>query len=105
MKYRIVGVLLMVLILVDTISATILDQSRPGQRIHQHKVARQPDAGCDRDCAGLCTHLPLVIYDMKYRVHVYICIYGAVYGASTPTLFDIVTCILRYRLLCGLTEK
>ena len=63
MKYRVAGVLAMVLMLSAILLATVLDEDNPNRRIHQHEVARQPDAGCDCDGSGLCTHLPLVIID------------------------------------------
>lgn len=63
MKYRVAGVLAMVLMLLVSLSAAALDLGNPNPRIHQHEVARQPDAGCDCDGSELCTHLPLVIID------------------------------------------
>ena len=63
MKYRIIGVLAMVLMLLTVAVATAAGSEEPTNRIHQHLTARQPDAGCDCDGSELCTHLPLVIID------------------------------------------
>lgn len=63
MKYRIIGVLAMVLMLLTVAAATAAGSEEPTNRIHQHLTARQPDAGCDCDGSELCTHLPLVIID------------------------------------------
>lgn len=63
MKYRIIGMLAMVLMLLTVAAATAAGSEEPTNRIHQHLTARQPDAGCDCDGSELCTHLPLVIID------------------------------------------
>lgn len=63
MKYRLAGILAAVLMLFAAVAATSLDAKSPNHRIHQHQIARQPDAGCTCDGTELCTHLPLVILD------------------------------------------
>ena len=63
MKYRMAGVLALVLMLLAAFAATAASSDSPSHRVHQHLTARQPDAGCDCDGSELCTHLPLVIID------------------------------------------
>ena len=63
MKYKLLGVLAVVVMLAVAIIATNSDKENPQNRVHQHKTARQPDAGCTCDQHELCTHLPLVIID------------------------------------------
>lgn len=63
MKYRLIGCVAAVFMLVTTYAASLLDVDNPKNRIHQHLTARQPDMGCDCDGSELCTHLPLVIIE------------------------------------------
>lgn len=61
MKYRWMGAIAVVLILVTAFAASRIDSNVPTTRIHQHLTARQPNAGCSCDGSELCTHLPLVV--------------------------------------------
>ena len=61
MKYRIGALVMVVVMLASTAIATLADQETTTNRVHQHRTARQPDAGCDCGGSGLCTHLPLVL--------------------------------------------
>ena len=61
MKYRWMGAIAVVLILVTAFAATWADSDAPTSRIHQHLTARQPNAGCSCGGSELCTHLPLVL--------------------------------------------
>lgn len=63
MKYRILGMVAMVGMLLAVLLATALGQEETVLRVHQHLTARGPDAGCDCDGTELCTHLPLLIID------------------------------------------
>ncbi len=63
MKYRAAGVAVMALMLLAALCASIWQPDSPYRRVHQHMTARQPDAGCDCDGTGLCSHLPLVILE------------------------------------------
>lgn len=63
MKYKLTGILAAVLMLATAFIATAQDSDNPRNRIHQHRTARQPDAGCSCNGEELCTHLPLVIID------------------------------------------
>lgn len=63
MKYRILGIIAAVIMVLAAVSATALEQENPNRRVHQHLTARQPDAGCSCDGSGLCTHLPLILID------------------------------------------
>ncbi len=63
-RYKQWGLLICVLMVVGLLLPrwTVLSGQDNG-RIHQHRVARQPDAGCSCDGRALCTHLPLVLVD------------------------------------------
>lgn len=63
MKYRLIGVTAAVIMMATSVFASSIGSDSPGNRIHQHLTARQPDEGCDCDGSELCTHLPLVIID------------------------------------------
>lgn len=63
MKYRIAGILAMGLMLLVVVLASFAGSENPNRRVHQHRTARQPDAGCGCDSSELCTHLPLVLID------------------------------------------
>lgn len=63
MKYRLTGVIAMIIVLFITLGSATFDKENPENRVHQHLTSRQPDAGCDCDGTELCTHLPLVIID------------------------------------------
>lgn len=64
MKYRLLGLGIMVFMLLTAGIATWYNPEQPSQRIHQHQTARA-DTGCDCDKSELCTHLPLVIINTK----------------------------------------
>jgi len=63
MKYRVIGTLAAVLMLLTVLLTSAWSDEGPANRVHQHLTARQPDAGCDCDGSELCTHLPLVLID------------------------------------------
>lgn len=63
MKYRVMGLVAMVLVLAAVFTANAVDVDNPDNRVHQHLTARQPDEGCSCDGSELCTHLPLVVID------------------------------------------
>lgn len=63
MKYRVIGTLAAVLMLLTVLLTSAWSDEGPANRVHQHLTARQPDAGCDCDGSELCTHLPLVFID------------------------------------------
>lgn len=63
MKYRIMGIMAMLCMLLTVLLVTTSGNDSVTNRIHQHKTARGPDAGCDCDGTKLCTHLPLVLID------------------------------------------
>ena len=63
MKYRVIGTLAAVLMLLTVLLTSAWSDEGPANRVHQHLTARQPDAGCDCDESELCTHLPLVLID------------------------------------------
>ena len=63
MKYRVIGTLAAVLMLLAVLLTSAWSDEGPANRVHQHLTARQPDAGCDCDGSELCTHLPLVLID------------------------------------------
>lgn len=63
MKFRCIGAIAAILVLIAAIGATALDHEDPDWRVHQHRTARQPDAGCTCDGSQLCTHLPLVVIE------------------------------------------
>lgn len=63
MKYRAVGIISMIAMIVIAFIALTFSSDTNVNRIHQHRTARQPDAGCDCDGSELCTHLPLVIIE------------------------------------------
>ena len=63
MKFRCIGAIAAILVLIAAIGATALDHEDPDWRVHQHRTARQPDAGCTCDGFQLCTHLPLVVIE------------------------------------------
>ena len=63
MKYRLAGILALLLVLTGAFAATALDSENPKNRVHQHQTARQPDAGCSCNGKELCTHLPLVMIE------------------------------------------
>lgn len=63
MKYRVIGTLAAVLMLLTVLLTSAWSDEGPANRVHQHITARQPDAGCDCDGSELCTHLPLVLID------------------------------------------
>lgn len=70
MRYKLAilgaAVLMLVLAAVATLREKIQEADRADTtRVHQHMVARQPEAGCDCDGSGFCTHLPLVVIDTK----------------------------------------
>ena len=61
MKYKLGALIMVVALLLATAAATLADSGTSTARVHQHLTGRQPDAGCDCDGSGLCTHLPLVV--------------------------------------------
>lgn len=63
MKYRVIGTLAAVLMLLTVLLTSAWSDEGPANRVHQHLTARQPDAECDCDGSELCTHLPLVLID------------------------------------------
>ena len=63
MKYKLGALIMVVALLLATAAATLADSGTSTARVHQHLTGRQPDAGCDCDGSGLCTHLPLVVID------------------------------------------
>lgn len=63
MKYRVIGTLAAVLMLLTVLLTSAWSDEGPANRVHQHLTARQPDTGCDCDGSELCTHLPLVLID------------------------------------------
>lgn len=63
MKYRLIGIAAVSLLLITAFVSTVLDSENPDKRIHQHMIARQPDAVCFCDGKELCTHLPLVMIE------------------------------------------
>lgn len=63
MKYRIFGVVMTVIMVLAMAAFSFYSPEETSHRVHQHRTARGPDAGCDCDGSELCTHLPLVIID------------------------------------------
>ena len=63
MKYKILGISMMLVVLFCALAASLADQETGTRRIHQHMTSRQPEAGCECDGTELCTHLPLVLID------------------------------------------
>ena len=63
MKYRTLGAVMTVVMLLSISAISFYTPENPKQRVHQHLTARGPDAGCNCGGTELCTHLPLVIID------------------------------------------
>lgn len=63
MKYRLTGIIVLVIVLAVVAITTAFSWESDENRFHQHLSARQPDAGCSCDGTELCTHLPLVIIE------------------------------------------
>lgn len=63
MKYRVIGVLALIVMLLAVFAAIAVGGDSPKHRVHQHLTARGPDAGCSCNGSELCTHLPLLIID------------------------------------------
>lgn len=63
MKYRIIGLIATAAMLLTALGAAALDRENPDNRVHQHRTARGPNAGCTCNGAELCTHLPLVMIE------------------------------------------
>ncbi len=63
MKHKLACIIAAILVVVIGFNAAAMDHDAPLHRVHQHKTARQPDAGCSCGKKELCTHLPLVIID------------------------------------------
>ena len=63
MKYKLFGGAMAILMLICALTATALETREGPSRVHQHRTARQPDAGCSCSGTELCTHLPLIIID------------------------------------------
>ena len=61
MKYKVIGIVMILVMLASAAAAGAMDSENPKNRVHQHQTARQPEEGCDCDGTELCTHLPLVI--------------------------------------------
>ncbi len=55
----------MAIMLFTACAASALNSDNPKNRIHQHQIARQPEAGCSCNGEELCTHLPLVIIETE----------------------------------------
>lgn len=63
MKYKILGILAMIVVLIGGAAISATEKDTPQERVHQHLVARQPEEGCDCNGTVFCTHLPLVIIE------------------------------------------
>lgn len=63
MSYRTRGITALAGMLAAVLLASGLEEGGPARRVHQHRTARPPEAGCDCDGRELCTHLPLVMID------------------------------------------
>ena len=63
MKYKLLGIGMLLLIIFFSFAATAMEEEEGVWRVHQHQSARGPQAGCDCDGGELCTHLPLVVIE------------------------------------------
>lgn len=63
MKYKVWGLVVIVVALVTAAAASAWAPEKSTRRVHQHRESRQPYAGCTCDQTTLCTHLPLVMID------------------------------------------
>lgn len=63
MKYRLMGVIAMIVVLVASFGATVLSKTNPNNRVHQHLTSRSASETCGCDGTELCSHLPLLIID------------------------------------------
>lgn len=63
MKYKALVIGLVCAVIACSVLLSSIATGDKNHRVHQHKEARQPEAGCN--CSGdtLCTHLPLVVID------------------------------------------
>lgn len=61
MKYKIWGLAAAAAVVLFSFFASAMGTKDTNRRIHQHREARQPEAGCSCSKAQLCTHLPLLI--------------------------------------------
>ena len=61
MRYKLFGILAAVGMLALAFTAAAFGREGSVGRVHQHRIARGPSAGCDCDGGELCTHLPLVL--------------------------------------------
>lgn len=63
MRYKIMGLAMMVLMLFCSFAATAVDQDSVSNRVHQHRSYQLPTEECTCDGSELCTHLPLIRID------------------------------------------
>lgn len=63
MKYRIIGIGMMIVVIVCALSASMIERNSDVNRYHQHLMAKQPENECDCDGSELCTHLPIIRID------------------------------------------
>lgn len=63
MKYKIIGILAMILLIVAGATLNIAEKEAPQKRVHQHLAAHQPEEGCDCNGIAFCTHLPLILIE------------------------------------------
>lgn len=63
MKYKIIGILAMIVLIVAGATLNIAEKDAPQERVHQHFVAHQPEERCDCNGIAFCTHLPLVLIE------------------------------------------
>ena len=94
MKYRVIGTLAAVLMLLTVLLTSAWSDEGPANRVHQHLTARQPDAGCDCDGSELCTHLPLVVIRTNGQA-----IPGTIHRGNRRGVLDPPYCLCGQRIL------